>query len=438
MENPTARRILVVFTRYPLPGRAKTRLIPLLGAGPAASLQRKMTEQTVHVARCLSARKGVRVEIRFDGASTRAMRHWLGSGLRLRSQGEGDLGQRIARGFDTAFASGNQQVVVIGTDSPELDPSLLAQAFGALEQSDLVLGPARDGGYYLIGLNRSAPGLFGGIPWGTEQVLSATLSCAARLGLRHALLPALDDVDRPTDLPVWERVRRRASTLAVIIPTLNEAAHLAATLKPVLEEHPEEVIVVDGGSQDRTVELARASGVQVISAPRGRGRQLNAGAQAASAAQLLFLHADTLPPAGYRELVGRTLDHPKTVAGAFAFSIRDPMRHRRLVEWWVAARGRILRNPFGDQGLFVRRDLFEAVDGYPDWPLLEDVEILRRLRPHGRLAITTTAASTSGRRWLARGVWSTLCLNLRIMLGYYRGIPIEQLARLYASPPRRL
>jgi rSAM/selenodomain-associated transferase 1 len=307
MENSPARRLLVIFTRYPLPGRAKSRLIPLLGAEQAASLQRKMTEQTVHVARCLSARRGVRIEIRFDGTSTRAMRHWLGSALQFRSQGDGDLGERVARGFDAAFASGNQRVVVIGTDCPELDEPLLAQAFGALEQSDLVLRPARDGGYYLIGLNRSAPGLFRGIPWGSEQVLSATWSCAAGLGLRHTLLPPLDDVDRPTDLPVWERVRRRASTLAVIIHTLNEAAHLATTLKAVLEGGPEQVIVVDGGSQDRTVELAHASGVQVITAPRGRGGQLNAGAKAASAAQLLFLHADSV---GDRRMDSGATEHP--------------------------------------------------------------------------------------------------------------------------------
>jgi rSAM/selenodomain-associated transferase 2 len=204
-------------------------------------------------------------------------------------------------------------------------------------------------------------------------------------------------------------------------------------LKAVLEGGPEQVIVVDGGSQDRTVELAHAFGVQVITAPRGRGGQLNAGAKAASAAQLLFLHADTLPPPGHRELVGRTLADPKTSAGAFAFSIREPMRHRRFVEWVVAVRCRILENPFGDQGLFVRRDLFEAVGGYPDWPLLEDVEMQRRLRPHGRVAVTTVAASTSGRRWLARGVWSTLWLNQQILLGYYRGVPVEQLVQRYSA-----
>ncbi len=435
MESGPSRDLLIVFTRYPQPGRAKTRLIPVLGAEQAAALQRKMTEHIIGVARCLAARNQVRIEIRFDGASESKMRHWLGPGLQFRPQGEGDLGDRIARGFDAAFSTGCRRVVVIGTDSPELDASLLAEGFAALEGADLVLGPARDGGYYLMGLNRPAPELFRGIAWGTEHVLSATLASAVRLGLRHTLLSPLDDVDRPTDLPVWERVRRRASTLAVIVPTLNEAAHLTATLKRVLEEGPEQVIVADGGSGDGTVELAQAAGVQVISAPRGRGRQLNAGAKVAAAATLLFLHADTLPPAGYRELVGRTLADPKIVAGAFTFSIREPMRHRRLVEWLVAVRCRIRQSPYGDQGLFVRRDLFEAVGGYPDWPLLEDVEILRRLRPHGRLAIAPAAASTSGRRWLARGVWSTLWLNQRILLGYHRGVPVEELARKYTSAP---
>jgi rSAM/selenodomain-associated transferase 2/rSAM/selenodomain-associated transferase 1 len=435
---PAASRLdtgdrLILFSRYPLPGRAKTRLIPLLGAEGAAALQRAMTAHAVRTAHGVTARSGARVEVRYDGATLSRMRQWLGKGLRFQAQGEGDLGERMARAFRDAFAGGDRRVVVIGCDSPELDAPLLNRAFSDLDRTDLVIGPARDGGYYLIGLKAPVGELWRDIAWGSERVLSQTLKVAGRIGLRHSLLPELEDVDRPEDLRVWERARQRASTLAVIIPALNEAEILKTTLLAVLEGQPEEVIVADGGSADRTVEVARTLGVAVVQSSRGRGCQMNAGARMASAAQLLFLHADTLPPLGFREVVGATLARPDVAAGAFAFEIREPMRHRRTVERLVAARCRWLGNPFGDQGLFVRRDLFEALGGFVDWPLLEDVEIQRRLKRHGRLSIAREAAATSGRRWQARGVWPTLWLNLRIMVGYYLGVSVERLARLYRA-----
>jgi rSAM/selenodomain-associated transferase 2/rSAM/selenodomain-associated transferase 1 len=425
---------LILFSRYPWPGRTKTRLIPRLGAEGAAALQRAMTAHTVRTAHGVAAQSGARVEVRYDGATPSSMRQWLGKGLCFRAQGEGDLGQRIERALRDAFAGGGRRVVVIGCDSPELDTPLLNGAFRALEQTDLVIGPARDGGYYLIGLRKPVAQLWRDIDWGSERVLAQTLKVVEQIGLGHRLLPELEDVDRPEDLGVWERARQRASKLAVIIPTLNEAEMLRTTLPAVLAGQPDEVIVADGGSVDGSIEVARQLGVKVVQSSPGRGRQMNAGAKIATAAQLLFLHADTLPPPEYREVVGQTLARPDLAAGAFAFAIREQMRQRRTVERLVAARCRWLGNPFGDQGLFVRRDLFEALGGFVDWPLLEDVEIQRRLKRHGRLAITREAAATSGRRWQARGVWSTLWLNQRIMLGYYLGVSVERLARLYRAP----
>lgn len=424
---------LILFSRFPIPGRAKTRLIPVLGPGQAAALQREMTAHTVRAARCLSAMTGASLEVRCDGATASQMQKWLGAGLHYQSQGAGDLGQRMERAFGDAFAAGAERVVVIGSDSPDLDARVLREAFASLDEADLVLGPARDGGYYLMGLRRLVPELFRGVAWGTHQVLAQTMALAGSLGLRHDVLEELDDVDRPEDLPVWERTRRRASALAVILPALNEAEQLRATMPVVMAGLPDEVVVVDGGSADETVDVARSFGATVVESARGRGRQMNVGARASAAGQLLFLHADTVPPAGYRRIVNEILNRPEVSAGAFGFSIREPLRGRSLVQGLVSARCLLLRMPFGDQGLFVRRELFEAIGGYADWPLLEDVEVLGRLKRHGRMRIATEAAATSGRRWLSRGVWSTLWLNTRILCGYYAGVPVERLARLYRS-----
>ena len=271
---------LILFSRYPWPGRTKTRLIPRLGAEGAAALQRAMTAHTVRTAHGVAARSGTRVEVRYDGATPSRMRQWLGKGLCFRAQGEGDLGQRIERAFRDAFAGGGRRVVVIGCDSPELDTPLLNRAFRALDQTDLVIGPARDGGYYLIGLKTPVDQLWRDIAWGSERVLAQTLKAAGQIGLRHSLLPELEDVDRPEDLGVWERARQRASTLAVIIPTLNEAETLKTTLPAVLEGQPDEVIVADGGSDDGSIEVARELGVKVVQSSPGSGMPDECGREA--------------------------------------------------------------------------------------------------------------------------------------------------------------
>ena len=197
-QNKQAR--LILFTRYPEPGRTKTRLIPALGAQGAAALQRRMSEAIVTCMVRFAAQYPVSLEIRYADGNQQGMEAWLSSDIPCLDQGEGDLGDRLRLAFAQAFAQGSRQVVVIGADCPDLTPALLAQAFGALESRDLVLGPAMDGGYYLIGLNRPAPALFAEIPWGSGEVLTATLNQAQDLNLSTHLLEPLADVDRPEDL----------------------------------------------------------------------------------------------------------------------------------------------------------------------------------------------------------------------------------------------
>ena len=191
---------LILFTRYPEPGRTKTRLIPALGAQGAATLQQRMSELLVARMAEFAANFPVRPEIRYADGNQQAMEDWFSCDIPCLPQGEGDLGDRLHRAFAQAFAQGAQKVVIIGADCPHLTPALFAQAFAALEQEDLVLGPATDGGYYLVGLNRLVPGLFTEIPWGSGEVLAATLKQAQALHLSTHLLEPLADVDRPEDL----------------------------------------------------------------------------------------------------------------------------------------------------------------------------------------------------------------------------------------------
>ncbi len=206
MKSPKiAKQHLIIFTRYPEPGKTKTRLIPALGTEGAAELQRQMTEHTLFQVQQLQKTTTVSVEVRFAGGNFELMQNWLGIGLVYQSQGEGDLGKRMERSLLNAFVAGAQSVVIIGTDCPGVNAQILAKAFVELQQCDLVLGPAIDGGYYLIGLRRPVPELFININWGTVQVLKQTVDIAHQLNLSIIYLPTLADVDRPEDLLIWEK-----------------------------------------------------------------------------------------------------------------------------------------------------------------------------------------------------------------------------------------
>lgn len=218
--------------------------------------------------------------------------------------------------------------------------------------------------------------------------------------------------------------------LSVVIPALNAADGLPATLAAL--DSVDEIIVVDGGSRDGTGALARTLGARVIEAAPGRGGQLAAGASAATADWLLFLHADTVLASGWRQAVERHLSRPDGAerAACFRFALDDDSPQARRLERWVAWRVATLALPYGDQGLLIHRTLYDRVGGYRPLPLMEDVDLVRRLGRR-RLTVLDASAVTSARRWrqggwLARSARNLLCLTL-----FYLGVPAERIARLY-------
>lgn len=164
-----------------------------------------MTEHKLAEVKKLQAFSKLSLEVHFAGGNEQLMQDWLGSSIIYQQQSEGDIGCRMASAFQVSFEAGMNRVVLIGTDCPDLNAQLLTQAFQSLEQHDLVLGPAEDGGYYLIGLRRLIPELFMGISWSTAEVLQQTHSIARNLGLAVAYLPLLSDIDRPEDLWIWKQ-----------------------------------------------------------------------------------------------------------------------------------------------------------------------------------------------------------------------------------------
>ncbi|MFW5803574.1 MAG: TIGR04283 family arsenosugar biosynthesis glycosyltransferase [Verrucomicrobiota bacterium] len=433
---------LILFARFPVAGQAKTRLIPALGPEGAARLHRRLAEHAANVAR--AARQGkASVAICFTGAARRDFRAWLGDDLRYVHQRGGDLGARMHHAFANAFDHGAERVLVVGTDVPDVSADLLRRAIGALDHCDGVLGPAADGGYYLIGLKNSCRELFEDIDWGTERVAEQTRAAGRRLGLKLTEMPELNDVDRPEDAtllrnnPKFADVFTDKPRLSVVIPTLNEAEALPQTLECARHAEDVEIIVADGGSRDDTRERAAEAGVVVLEVGGGRAAQLNAGAARATGRHLLFLHADTLLPEGYADTVRQTLENPAVVAGAFRFRTDGEGLGIRLVEWGTNLRSTAGGRPYGDQGLFLERRVFDELNGFPELPIMEDFEFVRRLRRRGRIVTVGDTIITSARRWRFLGPLRTTLRNQLVILGYRAGVPPERLARWYRAPSRK-
>lgn len=450
--------LLLLFSRYPEPGKVKTRLIPALGPDGAACLHRRLTVHTLETARTFAAFRPTEVMVYFDGPSAQGMQELFGNEFSYRPQAPGDLGQRLDAAMADSLGQGRRRVVLIGSDCPGITGKILSGAFSALNDHDLVLGPAADGGYYLIGVTALYPELFYQMPWGTSRVLAQTLTRAAGLGLRTALLETLTDIDRPEDLPVWEEIKRRVrhtsipcqkfyhieegyrrggsethpdKKISVIIPALNEAETIRATLGSLRTVPASEIIVVDGGSSDATREIARAEGVTVLRAPRGRARQQNFGAAAASGEILFFLHADTQAPPDYVGLIRRALQTPGVGAGSFSLAITGDRPGLQAIATLANWRSRWLQLPYGDQGLFLSASFWARLGGYPEQPIMEDFALVRKIRRHGRLVTLPQTVLTSGRRWEQKGLWRTTWINQLMIFGYYLGVAPETLARLY-------
>jgi rSAM/selenodomain-associated transferase 2 len=221
--------------------------------------------------------------------------------------------------------------------------------------------------------------------------------------------------------------------LSIILPTLNEASGILTTLEALqtMRRQCVDVIVCDGGSDDATAALAAPLADRVLSGPRGRARQMNAGAAAARGEVLLFLHADTLLPEQANRLVLEGLETSGRLWGRFDVRIGGRPWLLGIVAFFMNCRSRWTGIATGDQAIFVRRETFDALGGFPDQPLMEDIELSKRLRRLGPPLCLREKVVTSGRRWERGGVWRTIWLMWRLRWLYWRGVSAEMLAEKY-------
>lgn len=221
--------------------------------------------------------------------------------------------------------------------------------------------------------------------------------------------------------------------ISVIVPVLDEEKQLATTLEGLMALAPHEILVVDGGSSDRSREVAGRLGVNVMSAERGRARQMNRGAAQATGEVLLFLHADTRLPASAFAEIRDAFTNADCVGGRFDVELEGDHWMLPVVARMISERSRLTKVATGDQALFVRRGVFEQMGGFPDIPLMEDIAFCRRLKLMGRVACLRSRVVTSGRRWEIDGIWRTIFRMWALKLLYLGGVSPARLKQYYGD-----
>ena len=222
--------------------------------------------------------------------------------------------------------------------------------------------------------------------------------------------------------------------LSVVVPMLNEGSAIADTLAALRSGAPNaEIIAVDGGSIDQSVDVARKLADRIVAAARGRARQMNAGAALGTGEFLAFVHADTRVPSSFEKDILDAFQESDVVGGRFDVELDDPSFAYRLMGNLIRLRSRITRTATGDQAIFVRRSVFQALGGFPDFDLCEDLDFSRRLKRAGRVACLHSRVTTSARRWQRDGLVRTVLRMWAIRALYLLGVPPSRLKQIYAD-----
>lgn len=427
-------RLLILFAKTPAAGQVKTRIGAEAGLEQAAQIYETMLD-TVLAASGGTGRWQRLVALTPDSDAAWFEKRNLPF---FRQQGQ-NIGQRMANALSEGFRQGALQVMIIGSDIPELGETELSAAFSRLDDEPAVIGPSIDGGFYLIGANRQvepqlASVLQADIPWSTPQVLASVQMICRQQSLPLFLLPPKRDIDTYEDWLDYQAASAATDiAVSIIVPTLNEELYLADCLRSL--EHPScERIVVDGGSKDNTLQIARQAGVRILRCPvANRGRQLNAGAAVARGKILLFFHADSRMPVGGIESILSAMQDPRLIGGGFDLGFFPPEPFYRFLAFGANLFCRMTRMIFGDRGMFLRADRFWQLGGFPETAIMEDAALSTSMRRTGKIAILPEVVQTSARKYanetkpqaMYRTMWAYAAYRIgvspeTIKAGYYR------------------
>lgn len=435
---------IILFTRVPVPGKTKTRLMPYLSAAQCARLhecflrdikgQCEKTEAALFI--CYTPED-----------ETERLYHTLGKAAGYFPQEGETLGERMYNAIARVLGEGYAACVLLGSDVPEVREAHISRAFRALEEKDVVFGPTRDGGYYLVGMKKPYKEVFEKQSYGHGKVLANTVRSLKEKELTVGYTATLSDMDVPEDLRRYRsrmcanrkmqstetgKYLMRTSRISVIVPVYNEEktiVRLQEQLKPYLKSC--EVLLVDGGSTDRTPELIDPA-FRVLKCEKGRAKQMNLGARKSHGDILFFLHSDSELPRNFPAQIRYVMKDYE--AGCFGVAFHSKnffMLTCRLISNHRVKDRKLM---FGDQGIFLKRELFFEVGMYPELPIMEDYQLSLTLKERGvRLGMAKHRIYTSDRRF-PKGTLPKLKVMWqmnRLRKGYRAHVPAEELAKWY-------
>ncbi len=450
------KNALIIFTREPVPGMTKTRLMPELSPEQCAELHKCFLND---ISKEMD-KQDADLFVAYTGGEPAFLRKAFRRAFRKDrafEQSGADLGERMENAFRHVLGRGYDKAVLIGTDIPEIRSETIDDAFDSLDGRDIVIGPTADGGYYLIGMKEARHEAFDVRLYGVGTVFDETVASIRAAGLTVSQVRAYSDIDEPADLTelrdrmVYDRELRcsetgraltRDASISIIIPVYNEAGiidRMTDQLKRCSDDA--EIIFVDGGSTDGTLEkLERAAAeaersgtrFRMISSEKGRGIQMNRGVLESSGDILFFLHCDCrLPEDFISEIRECIAEHPYGCFGLSFDSHNLFMLTNRIISNHRAwSRGL----PFGDQGIFMDRKMFFDMGMYPEIPLMEDYEFSLRMKAAGYRPVRTRQRMIDSSRRYGRstiGILRTEAMMWRLRRQYRHDIDPERLCELY-------
>jgi rSAM/selenodomain-associated transferase 2/rSAM/selenodomain-associated transferase 1 len=427
--------------KYPEKGKVKTRLARGIGQEKALCLYQKLVRRTLGIASDFNMVHNDVYPFLFYYPSEKnaEIRKAYPGPWAFVSQADGHLGDKMGAAFDHVFQKGYGQAVLIGSDIADLLGIDIEEAFEALDEHQAVVGPAQDGGFYLIGLKAPCAKVFNFPSWSNPSVYERTIHCLQDSGLRFKAISKRRDIDQEEDMVHVKDQPIFHDQISIIIPLLGRMARLAPLIEWLEAQlwPGDEIIIVKDRPACHTYETPGSGTVTITShtrlifATRGRGSQLNCGSRVAQGNLLWFLHADTVPPPNFGYHIRKLSLAPECALGCFKISLGKRHVLLRLISIWANFRTKYFKLPYGDQGLFCSRHILEKVGGFRKKFLMEDVDLVKACKKMGKLLIIQQELYSSPERYLRKGILRASCQNQLLMLLYFLGVSDRRLYRFY-------
>ena len=437
------KRALIIFTRIPEAGKTKTRLMPRFDAEECAKLHICMLLDLATEVKSVEAD----VFVFYTGGNLSLLKNIFGNQMQYFEQQGESLGDRMYDAIRDVLNRGYDQAVLVGTDIPTLSAEIINSAFEQIDDNQITMGPTSDGGYYLIGMNKPVKEVFNLEKFSDSSVWESTAAAAEKAGYKVAKIVEQSDIDEPEDIADFRNKIRKDRKLrnsnagkmitdslkiSIIIPTYNEESTIGKMVEQMRPYQSDaEIIFVDGGSTDKTTEIL-GNEFKLIKTEKGRAIQMNSAADVATGDVLFFLHCDCEIPADITGEIRRCMTGNQYGCFGVRFQSNNLFMHtnQALSNFRAFSRGL----PFGDQGIFIDRELFFKIGKFPELPVMEDYELSRRLLMRGfKPGRTTNKLIASDRRY-GKGTFSILKTEYKLWnyrRQYRKGTDLRDIAKEY-------